>query len=74
MLTSSGRSKPTFSQSVMSCSTPACRAIAAKWIGALVEPPMAVLTRMTFSIAALVMIFEGTRSSCAISTMRLPVS
>ena len=48
--------------------------MAAKWIGALVEPPMAVLTRMTFSIAARVMIFEGTRSSCAISTMRLPVA
>ena len=50
------------------------RAIALKWIGALVEPPIAELTTITFSKASRVMIFEGRRSSHTISTMRLPDS
>ena len=49
------------------------RAMALKWIGALVEPPMAELTTMTFSKASRVMILDGRRSSHTISTMRLPV-
>ena len=50
------------------------RAMALKWIGALVEPPIAELTTMAFSNASRVMIFGGRRSSHTISTMRLPVS
>ena len=49
------------------------RAIALKWIGALVEPPIAELTTITFSNASRVMILEGRRSSHTMSTMRLPV-
>ena len=51
-----------------------CFAIALKWIGAFVEPPIAELTTMTFSKSSRVMIFDGRRSSQTISTMRLPVS
>src|SRR5438045_4217971 len=50
-----------------------CLAIALKWIGALVDPPIAELTTMTFSNASRVMILEGRRSSHTMSTMRLPV-
>src|SRR6478735_10040526 len=49
------------------------RAIAARWIGALVEPPIAELTRIALWNASLVSTSEGLRSSCTISTMRLPV-
>ena len=49
------------------------RAIAFRWIGALVEPPIAELTTIAFSNAARVSIFDGLRSSHTISTMRLPV-
>lgn len=49
------------------------RAIALRWIGALVEPPMAELTTMAFSNASRVRIFDGFRSSWTMSTMRLPV-
>ena len=50
------------------------RAMALMWIGALVEPPMALLTTMTFSSASRVMMSDGFRSSHTISTIRLPVS
>src|SRR5882672_6699159 len=50
------------------------RAMALKWIGALVEPPIAELTTMTFSKASRVMTFDGRRSSHTIATMRLPLS
>ena len=53
--------------------TPRCLAMALRWIGALVEPPIAELMTMAFSNAARVMICEGFRSSHTISTMRLPV-
>ena len=45
-----------------------------KWIGALVDPPMAELTTMAFSKASRVMMSEGRRFSHTISTIRLPVS
>ncbi len=50
-----------------------CRAMAARWIGALVEPPMAEFTTMALRKASRVRISEGFRSSATISTMRLPV-
>ena len=64
---------PILSQSSLSSSTPRCRAMALRWIGALVEPPIAELMTMAFSKAARVMISDGFRSSQTISTMRLPV-
>src|SRR4029078_11174884 len=51
-----------------------CFAIAVKWTGALVDPPIAELTTMTFSNASRVMIFDGRRSSHTMSTIRLPDS
>ena len=48
------------------------RAIAIRWITALVEPPIAAFTRMAFSNASRVRIFESSRSSFTISTMRRP--
>ena len=72
-LTMSGRTSQNV-QSSLSSATPMCRAIALKWIGALVEPPMAELTTMTFSNASRVMILDGRRSSHTMSTMRFPVS
>ena len=47
--------------------------MAFRWIGALVEPPIAEFTTMAFSNASRVMICDGFRSSRTISTMRLPV-
>ena len=46
-------------------STMACR-----WMTALVDPPMAALTRIAFSNACRVMIRDGRRSSLTSSTMR----
>ena len=40
------------------------RAIALRWIGALVEPPIAELTTMALRKASLVRMSEGFRSSC----------
>src|SRR5579884_4272170 len=51
---------------------PARRAMAMTWMMALVEPPMAMCTRIALSKAAEVMIRFGTRSSHTISTMRRP--
>ena len=51
-----------------------CFAMALMWIGALVEPPIAVFAMMTFSNASRVMMSDGFRSSHTMSTMRLPVS
>ena len=50
------------------------RAIALMWMGAFVEPPMALLTMIAFSSAWRVRMSEGFRSSQTMSTMRLPVS
>ena len=47
--------------------------MALRWIGALVDPPMAEFTTMAFSNAARVMMSEGRRSSRTISTIRSPV-
>ena len=47
-------------------------ASASRWITALVEPPIAALARIAFSNAARVRIFDITRSSSTISTMRRP--
>ena len=58
----------------MASGTPVWRAMALMWIVALVDPPMALLTTMAFSIASRVMMSEGFRSSHTISTARRPVS
>jgi len=47
-------------------------AIAFRWITALVEPPIAALTRIAFSNASRVRIFDSFRSCWTISTMRAP--
>ena len=47
--------------------------MAFRWIGALVEPPIAELTRIALMNAARVMMSDGLRSSCTISTARMPV-
>ena len=47
-------------------------AIAFRWITALVEPPIAALTRIAFSNASRVRIFDSFRSSRTMSTMRMP--
>jgi hypothetical protein len=44
-----------------------------RWIGALVEPPIAEFTTMAFSKAARVMMSDGFKSSRTISTARRPV-
>ena len=53
---------------------PTCRAIAFRCIGALVDPPIAELTRIAFRKAARVRMSDGLRSARTISTMRRPVS
>ena len=73
MLTTSGRPWPCLSQSDKGRSTPSVSAMAARWIGALVDPPISVLTRIAFRKAARVMISDGFRSSATISTIRPPV-
>ena len=50
-----------------------CRAMAARWIGALVDPPIAELTTIAFRNASRVRMSEGFRSSAPLPTMRLPV-
>src|SRR3546814_18414806 len=50
------------------------RAIAFRWTGALVDPPIAELTRIAFRNAARVMMSDGRRLVRTISTIRLPVS
>ena len=50
------------------------RAIALIWMGALVEPPIALLTAMAFSKAARVRTFTGVRSSWIIATILRPLS
>ena len=49
-------------------------AIASKWITAFVEPPIAAFTRIAFSNAERVRIFDSAISSSTISTMRRPAS
>ncbi len=73
MLTSSGSSKPWVCQSSIANSTPAWRATAIRCGGALVEPPIAVLSRTALRNASRVRICDGRKSSLTISTMRLPV-
>lgn len=50
-----------------------CLATALRWMGALVEPPIAVQRAMAFSNASLVMISDGLTSSRTSWTMRCPV-
>ena len=47
--------------------------MALRWIGALVDPPIAELTLIAFRNAARVMMSDGFRSSCTMSTIRRPV-
>ena len=47
-------------------------AMAFRWITALVEPPIAALTRIAFSKASRVRIFDSVSPSRAISTARMP--
>ena len=47
--------------------------MALRWIGALVEPPIAELTLIALRKAPRVMMSEGFRSSRTMSTMRMPV-
>ena len=49
------------------------RAMAAMWIGALVEPPIAELTTMALRNASRVMMADGRKSSRTICTIRSPV-
>jgi hypothetical protein len=49
------------------------RAMACRCGGALVEPPMAVLTLIALRNAARVRMSEGFRSSCTMPTIRRPV-
>ena len=56
----------------MSTPKPARRAMATTWMMALVEPPIAMCTRMALSKAAGVRSFCGVRSSHTMSTMRRP--
>ncbi|MOA62154.1 hypothetical protein D3C78_1874890 [compost metagenome] len=67
-----GMPRPIRVQSSRSSCTPMRPAMALRWITALVEPPMAALTRMAFSNASLVRIFDSFRSSRTISTARMP--
>ena len=55
-------------------STPMRRAIAIRWITALVEPPIAAFTRIAFSKAARVRILESVTFSFTSSTMRRPAA
>ena len=48
--------------------------MALMWMGALVDPPIALLTAMAFSNAARVSTLSGVRSSWIIATIRRPVS
>jgi hypothetical protein len=73
ILTSRGSSYPTLSQSSLLSSTPMCLATALRWMGALVEPPIAVQRAMAFSNASLVMISDGLTSWRTSWTMRCPV-
>ena len=50
------------------------RAMAMRWITALVEPPIAAQARIAFSNASLVRIFERVSFSFTISTMRRPAA
>gem|GEM_PF-2729592 len=72
MLTRSGISKP-WAQSPAVSSTPAWRAIAMTCGCALVEPPIAAIAVIALRKASRVRMRDGRRSSCAISTIRLPV-
>jgi hypothetical protein len=47
-------------------------AMAFRWMTALVEPPMAALTRMAFSKASLVSTLDSVSCSQTMSTMRMP--
>ncbi len=51
---------------------PARRAMAIRWMTALVEQPVAMETVTALSTAARVRIFSGLRSSQTMSTMRRP--
>ena len=67
-----GTPRPSRSQSSRPRSTPSLPAMAIRWITALVEPPMAPLTRMAFSKARRVRIWDMRMSWRTSSTMRRP--
>ena len=69
-----GTSRPSRSQSSRPMSTPTRPAMAMRWTTALVEPPIAPLTRMAFSKASRVSTLESRRSSAAMATMRRPTA
>ena len=64
--------RPIRSRSPSPSGTPARRAIAIRWMIALVEQPIAIATVTAFSTAARVTMRSGVRSSHTISTMRRP--
>ena len=70
--TSVGTSRPRASTSSSENGTPSRPAIAARWITALVEPPMAALTLTASSNASRTMIDDGRTSASTSSTMRCP--
>ena len=73
-MTSSGILCPSFCQLSISRLIPICLAIAVRCGGQLLEAPIALATKIAFSKASFVIIFEGVRSSCTISTILFPVS
>ena len=62
------------SKRFMSSAMPARRAMAMRWMMALVEPPIAMWTRIALSKEAGERIRAGVRSSHTISTMRRPAA
>src|SRR5947207_1575046 len=65
-------SRASTSKSSSASGTPRRPAMASRWITAFVDPPIAALTRIAFSNAALVMMAEGRRSSRTRPTMTWP--
>ena len=72
MLAITGVTRPLASRSSSVSGMPARRAIAIRWMMALVEQPVAIATVTAFSTAFGVMMRSGVRSSQTISTMRRP--
>ncbi len=72
MFAMTGVLRPMSSRSSKVKFTPARRAMAMRWIIALVEQPVAIATVTALRVLACVMILSGVRSSQTISTMRRP--
>ena len=72
MLPSSGVRRDSASKRSRSSDAPARRAIATRWMMALVDPPTATTAVTAFSKAAVDITSHGVRSSHTISTMRRP--